>query len=97
MAKLVIVRKEQFNAMLRSAAILVDGKKVGVVGNGRTLEVTPGTHSVQSRMDWLTSRPIDVTVSDGPASNVEVSVCTALEAIFALLGMGRYLEMREIK
>lgn len=98
MAKLVIERKEQFNAILRSAAILVDGKKVGVVGNGRRLEVEvePGVHSVQSRMDWLTSAPIEVNVNSGAVARVELSLCTPLLAILAIVGLARYMEMREV-
>lgn len=97
-ATLVITRKSGFNAMLRDAAILVDEQKVGVVGNGKTIEVliAPGQHIVQARMGWLKSPPLElVAVADGRYST-ELSLCNSFATLFAILGLTPYMELRAL-
>lgn len=97
MARLVIQRKGQFNAALRDCAILIDGEKVGVVGNGKTFEVdvTPGVHNVQSRMDWVKSKPLDVNVGANGAT-LELSLCNAFLNTIAILGIVPFMKFRQV-
>jgi len=55
--------------------IEVDGRPALRVGHGKTgeLEVEPGLHSVQARMDWHSSPVLNVTVAAGESTNVQVS------------------------
>jgi len=97
-ATLVITRKGSFNAVLRDAAILVDDQKVGVVGNGKTIEVSiaPGRLSVRARMDWLKSKPIELTAVAGGRYSVELSMCNPFLALFAILGLTPYMALRAV-
>lgn len=47
--------------------VKIDGELVGKVGRGGhfAVEVTPGSHHVQARIDWTGSPHVDVNVADG--------------------------------
>jgi len=55
--KIVLNRKQEWINRLRTYRVLIDGKEVGSVRNGSAEEfmVTPGTHTVQSKVNWCSS------------------------------------------
>jgi len=56
----------------RAYRVLVDGGEVGRVRDGdtETYDVAPGQHTVQLKVDWARSRPIEVQVPDGGEARV---------------------------
>jgi len=52
---------------LRSIVIAVDGKRCAKVRPYARVEcsIAPGVHSIQARMDWVKSMPIQVVVENG--------------------------------
>lgn len=98
MGKLIVERKGQYNGALRDAAILIDDKKVGVVGNGKTFEaeLSPGRHVLRARMDWIRSPPINIEALADSDVRVGLSLCPAWLALFALLGLIPYLRARQL-
>jgi len=67
MAKMIIEREYGYMGMMRGIVIQVDGKRCAKVRLNTRVEfqIAPGVHSVQARMDWVKSMPIQVTVKDG--------------------------------
>ncbi len=51
----------------RAYKVLVDGEERGKVkhGEGVEIEVAPGDHQVQMKVDWATSQPLSVTLAEG--------------------------------
>jgi len=97
-ATLTITRKSNMNAMLRDAAVLVDDQKVGVVGNGKSIElsIAPGKHTISTRIDWLKSTPLELTAVEGQRYSAELTLCNPFLALFAVLGMRPYMELRAL-
>ena len=95
-ATLTITRKSSFNAVLREAAILVDEQKVGVVGNGKSIEVSiaPGQHTIRARMDWLKCKPLELTAFADERYRAELTLCNPFLALFAIIGLVPYMELR---
>lgn len=98
MATLTFTRRKTYNAALRSAAILIDGHKVGEVGNGGvcTIEVPDGDHDVRARIDWYTTQPLAFTATPGQTLAAEVRFCPAWQTLFGLLGMTRYIWLEPV-
>ena len=69
----------------RAYKVLVDGEEQGTVkhGEGVELQVSPGTHRVQMKVDWATSPELEVTLSEGErAEFVCAPNASPLTAIF---------------
>ncbi|MBL7255892.1 hypothetical protein [Paractinoplanes lichenicola] len=81
----------------RRMTFLVDGRPVARLRRGATarVEVPAGLHVVRARMDWLRSRPLEVTVSDGETVSVSGGL-TGHSMTFtgAFLRPGTALEIR---
>lgn len=60
-------RPDGWNAKLRDYQIWVDDQKHGGVGNDQeiVIEVAPGRHHIEAKIDWLTSKPQFVTLKAG--------------------------------
>jgi hypothetical protein len=67
LGKLLIRRQPGSSSTLRAFRVLVDGNKVGRVRQGGELavDVEPGTHVVQIKIDWAGSKPLEVTAGPG--------------------------------
>jgi membrane associated rhomboid family serine protease len=67
MAKLKIKRRSGFGDGLRRYRIAVDDKEVGKLSAGKEIElqITPGEHRVQLRLDWCSSNVLTVNVAEG--------------------------------
>ncbi len=97
-ATLTITRKSGLNAMLRDAAVLVDDQKVGVVGNGKSIEISiaPGQHTIFTRIDWLKSKPLELTAEAGQRYNAELTLCNPFLMLPAIVGMRPFMELRAL-
>jgi hypothetical protein len=51
----------------RAYKVLVDGEEKATVKHGQTadVEVAPGQHELQMKVDWATSPPLRVELADG--------------------------------
>ena len=66
MAKLIIERSSEWANRVRDIGIYVDETKLGVIGNGKIIEfdIAPGTHTIYSKIDGLTSIPLTFEIGD---------------------------------
>lgn len=101
MAKLVISReKALWQDRARQYAVVVDGEEVGKIGNGGELSVdlAPGSHTVQMRIDWCSSPALEVSLQAGntvylacgPAAN------PLLGGLYVTVWKDRYLWLRQV-
>ena len=76
MAKLIVTRGTAFRDRFRAYQILVDGTRVAAVQAGARVkvEISPGPHEVQARIDWCSSPRVNVEARDGDI-NLEVGSC----------------------
>lgn len=60
MATIILNRTSEYVNRLRNYGVYIDGKKVGTIANGDTKEfvVTPGHHSIVTKIDWCSSKTI---------------------------------------
>jgi hypothetical protein len=75
-----VVRKKNIAAGMRRLDVLVDGKKIGSVGNGeeQTFTLSEGTHSVEVKLGFGSrSEAVDVYVADGAPSQLECGISPA--------------------
>jgi hypothetical protein len=84
----------------RSYELVVDGRTVARLKNGKSASVTvePGDHRVSMRIDWCRSNAIDVIVGDGERASFE---CRPNGSIFLLplyvtVFASRYLELERV-
>jgi len=62
--------------MAREIVVDVDGKESARLAQGAEvrIDVTPGHHLVQARMDWCASPPLDVVIAGGQPAVVELAL-----------------------
>jgi hypothetical protein len=74
--------------LARGLKVLLDGAVICSVDQGRValIEVTPGTHSVAVKMDWVQSKPLEFTIVEGET--------VAVEGGGSLWSFGQRLEVR---
>jgi hypothetical protein len=94
-AVLEIRRRNQMSLAARNLAVLVDGEKVGEVGNGGTAQfrVAPGRRELAARVDYTKSQPFAVDAASGRVSVVEISVPDYADLggqLAGLLGQGKF-------
>lgn len=67
-----LTREPDVGAIAHRMTFHVDGRPVARLRRGDTarIEVTPGLHVVQARMDWLRSPPLQVNVGDDASTAV---------------------------
>lgn len=89
MASIRFERPDQlWGSRARKYRLLVDGDEVGRVASGSVFEVDvePGTHTVQARIDWTGSPSEAVTI--GVGEEVIVRILNGAEGIKRFLGFG---------
>ena len=93
--KLVVRRGSGYVDFLRGYAVKVDGRRVGTVRNGGTLEVSlpPGPHEVWATIDWVRSPRIAIDIVEGATSELWVGHDDQ-SSVFKMWGEG-YLTLRE--
>ncbi|GAB2585371.1 hypothetical protein Aab01nite_52960 [Paractinoplanes abujensis] len=72
MTVLTFVRAPDAAALARRMTFLLDGRPVARLKRGESVRVTvpAGRHVVQARMDWLRSRPLDLTLGEAETLSV---------------------------
>lgn len=67
MATVEFYRPPKWSDLLRAYKILIDGHQVGTVRRGRRLsiDVSPGRHVAQARIDWTGSEELEFDVAAG--------------------------------
>jgi hypothetical protein len=81
--------------LLRAYRLVVDGYAVGEVRPGQVLrvQVSPGRHEVQARIDWTGSRRWVVHVIDGGEARFKVEPAGNFLMLWQVLGTESYLRM----
>ena len=67
--------KAKWKDRFRAYAVVVDGSEAAEVRNGASavIEVAPGAHEIQAKIDWTSSNPVAVTLGDGDAIHLGVA------------------------
>lgn len=67
MSTLVITRESSYPDRFRSYGVMLDGKKIGELGNAESKQFTiaPGTHAISLKIDWCGSRTLDFSIAEG--------------------------------
>jgi hypothetical protein len=75
MAKLIIKRTSDWTNIMRDLGIYLDGKKIGVIGNGelKEFDIEQGEHTLKSKIDWCGSETLNITVTDNENKKIELS------------------------
>ena len=75
MAKLVIVRSNEYINRLRAIGVYIDDKKYSTIANGQTLEldVPEGMHVLRTKIDWCGSRNHSFFISEGETKTIFLS------------------------
>lgn len=66
MAILYLRRTSEYLNRWRRFSIYIDGKQIGLIGNGETREfnIPPGQHSVYSKIDWCSSQALSFSIKE---------------------------------
>ena len=66
MTTVLVRRSREWTNRLRGIRIILDGVEVGVVKNGekQNFMVKPGTHTLQARIDWCSSKEVQFTIAE---------------------------------
>lgn len=74
MATIILNRTSEYVNRLRKYGVYIDGKKVGTIANGETKEfgLTPGHHSIVTKIDWCSSKTITFDISDDEMKEFKV-------------------------
>jgi hypothetical protein len=94
-AMIEIRRGNHLTWSARNVAILVDGDKVGEVGNGKSLvfRVVPGQRVIAARLDYTKSAPFGVDAQPGRVRVVELgppNIADVGAQLSGLLGQSKY-------
>ncbi len=87
-----LVRKANFAASLRKLNVVVDGKKIGNIANGKqeSFELDSGRHTVQVKL-LLGSESLDVDLNPGDSAHFECGISsgfwTRLVVLFILFAL----------
>jgi hypothetical protein len=83
-AKLILTRKASLLNRRQRFKVLIDGVEAGQIKNDDTEEFTlePGVHTLQCKLNWMTSSIETVTLKDGV--NTYLSVSSGLKFIVPL-------------
>lgn len=66
MALIKLQRSSEYNNMMRDYHIYIDNKKAGTIANGelKTFEISGGNHSVIAKIDWCSSKKVQININD---------------------------------
>lgn len=95
---LEIVRTSNVTGMVRQAAILVNGQKMGDVGNAGTQRfmLAPGHYQVEARIDWIKSKPFPIEILEGQVRRIEMTLTGPLQAVPAAFGVGEFFTFKDL-
>ena len=74
MATIILNRTSEYVNCLRNYGVYIDGKKVGTIADGETKDfvVTPGHHSIVTKIDWCSSKTINFDIGDDEIKEFKV-------------------------
>lgn len=74
MAKIKIQRSSEYNNKMRSIQLLVDGKQIGVIGDGETKEFTvkEGQRILKAKIDWCSSPEVLSNVDSAEVKHFKI-------------------------
>src|SRR5262245_49871573 len=84
---------------LRSYKVVLDGEVVGSIGWGedKVFDVSPGSHTVQLRIDWCRSEAIVVDVRDGERAQLKCHGRSPLLAMYwVTFARNRYIALERL-
>jgi hypothetical protein len=72
---LVVRRADRYADQLGQYRVIVDGREIGRVANGEStsFQVDPGKHTIQLRIQWCASPPLEFESTPGATVVVECS------------------------
>ncbi len=75
MAKIIIERISEWNNKTREVGIYIDGKKVGTIDDGKTLEydIEPGKHEVFAKTNWCYSQKIELDTAETTTTSLTLT------------------------
>lgn len=75
MSKLIISRKKEWQNRARKYKIYIDGEQKDIIENGKIkeMDLEPGKHQVQLKIDWCSSPEMEFDFSDDKTRTIEVS------------------------
>jgi hypothetical protein len=94
------VRPRGYADWIRSYTIRVNGKEVGAIRNGGTLEVKValGVTTVEAEIDWAKAKPLTITTA--PHQTIEIEVSNRWSAFLSLwavtFGRNEYLTLTQL-
>jgi hypothetical protein len=99
MSSIVIHRRAGWRDKLSVYQVFLDGEQVGLVKNGAevTIQTTPGTHSIQLRIEWCSSPELHVNAAAG---TTEIVACGAnskllLGFFYVSIWRGKYIWIKQ--
>ena len=100
MSSLVLRRASvSWQDRVRDYVVLVDGIEQGRIGNGGevSIEVSPGTHAIQLKVDWCRSRPLEVRLAEGETKSLACGPNSHpfLVLFYIIFRTGDYIWLRE--
>lgn len=103
-ATLVIQREVSgWRDSARSFVVVVDGKRVGTLRSGDeiVLQVTPGKHRVQGRIDWARSPKVEVDLTAGQRAVMRLGSASSAsrldQLIYQTVFINRYLKLEQVE
>ena len=68
-----ISRQDEFRDKIRSYKIILDNTYCGDIKSGqvKSLDVTPGNHTIYLKIDWCRSNKVDFNISDNETIEFE--------------------------
>lgn len=101
MAKLKIHRTQSIATTLRRVSVFIDDVEVGKISDNETkeFEVSVGKHQIKLELDWLSSKPFDIEITDFNEQR-NLLLTSVKNPLFALYnftaGRDSYLGIKEI-
>lgn len=79
MAVIKIQRDSGYVDKIRNYKVFIDNEKVGIISEGEIKEynVSPGTHTISTKIDWAGSKDIIVDLKENDVVNFKVENYTA--------------------
>jgi hypothetical protein len=100
MATIRIERTSEYQNALRKIQIYIDGKKVGDVENGETLDFTvdSGNRTIVAKIDWCQSQEMKLECQTNSFHNIRLSSNKSLllTLFYTTFARKRYLKLTQV-
>ena len=98
-----LFRRPAIADKLQAYIVLVDGGEAAQIRDGQSISVpvSPGTHTVQLKMDWCRSKPVEFSVREGKSVRFECGSSLGgwriiLSVLYITLLRNRYMWIRQL-